>query len=317
MRLSGLLQSSVVEMKSAASVMIAASGYESRASAVAALVGDAIGRRYAMCFEEHRDLPQRRANDQTLREFGYEFVESAGNSPAAIEHLVERLLSTLAPDRRAIAIDISSMTRVWYGAFVRSLRKHRLEAPVSTYFLYVPAKFAERPREAPANEAVAPVQGFASLAPPNLPIGLLLGAGYEPERALGLQELLDPRVTAVMLPRFGPADPYFDHVMRSNADILARTSPEWVFVYPLGEPVATFRMLESICSGLERSCRVVLASLGPKLFGLECFLLASKDPQLSVWRVTSGARGEPRDQVPDLNRVTVCRAIWEGGERDS
>lgn len=306
-------QAPISEVLNEATLLVSASGYETRARAFARIAARRIPRRVAICFEEQRDILERRNNDMVFRDYGYEMIDSPGSSPALIERLVQEALGAAGNRRASIAIDISSMTRTWYGAVVRICMACMSVEDLKTYFIYVPGKFQPPPLEAPPNEIVRPVEGFASLALPSLPAALVVGLGYEPERALGLQELLDPKLTVLMVPKFGLGDPFFKHVKRSNADILSRIPEQWIFVYPLDQPRASFRIMESVCSGLEPEFRIVLASLGPKLFGIACFLLAAKNPRISVWRVSSGSFHPARDILPDSGRAIALKAIWKGG----
>ena len=139
---------------------------------------------------------------------------------------------------------------------------------------------------------------------------MLFRSGYEKDRALGLQQLLDPFRTMLMVPQSDGLDRYYPAVLKSNQQILNRTAPEWIFPYSLTAPAATFSMLASVVDGLRESYRVVLASLGPKMFGLLCFLLATRFEDVSVWRVSSGVHGEPRDADADLDRMVVLSAVW-------
>ena len=162
------------------------------------------------------------------------------------------------------------------------------------------------------NEFVAPVYGFASLATPDLPVAAIMGLGYEKERALGVQQLLDPQQTMLLVPRSSERDPFYAEVLHSNRDILSRTPQESVFEYSLSDPAATFARLASVVAGLRETYRVVLISLGPKILGLLCFLLATRFPDVSVWRVSSGVHGRPRDAFADLGRVVVMSTMWGG-----
>jgi hypothetical protein len=241
---------------------------------------------------------------------GFDLETVGGNESNIVQAVVSSIAQPAFSSAKALAFDISSMTRAWHGAIVRELWATETDRDIETFFAYVPAKF-KRPllRSAP-NEFVAPVNGFAALRTPDLPVSAVIGLGYEKERALGLQQLLDPGQTMLMVPRSGSRDPYYPDVRKNNRGILHRTPPEWVFEYSLAEPAATFSVLASIVSGLRESHRVVLASLGPKVFGLLCFLLATRFSDVSVWRVSSGVHGRPRDALADLARLVVFRAVW-------
>jgi hypothetical protein len=74
--------------------------------------------------------------------------------------------------------------------------------------------------------------------------------------------------------------------------------PDFCFSYPIADCVTTYKLLESACRGLLREWRVVLCSLGPKPFGLICFLLAAYYQNISIWRVSAGEREQAIDHTP-------------------
>ena len=290
---------------------MAACGYEHRSPQISGLVTGA-PRRIAMCFNEWPDALARKQNERVLKERGFAPVYLSGNDSLAAEQIVSEVATPVFVSGQAVAFDISSMTRAWHGAIVRQLWAMDVSRNVEVFFAYVPAQFKRPPLRAAPNEFVAPVQGFASLATPDLPVAAVIGLGYEKERALGLQQLLDPQVTTLFTPDSGNGDPFYAEVLRSNRDILSRTPKESIFRYSVLEPAATFSMLASVVAGLRERYRVVLVSLGPKIFGILCFLLASRFNDVSVWRVSSGIHGYPRDAVADMNRVVVLSTAWGG-----
>jgi hypothetical protein len=303
-----LLDSSIDEMNAKTRFFVGACGYETRSTALLDRLSNTISLRYTVAFQEHPQSLARPQNEQKYRRHGFEFRTDQGGSTAQIESVVSMGLDESRKENWALAFDVSSMTRAWHGAIVRRLMEQDEDREIETFFIYVPGKYSPPPRQNAPNEVVGPVNGFASLSPPDLPIALLMSLGYERERALGFMEILDPGRTVLMLARMHPN--YYESVLRNNQEIIERTSPQWKFEYPLREPSATFRILESICGGLECSYRVVLASLGPKIFGILCFLLAAKNRAISVWRMSSGIHNRPRDVAPDTKNVVVLKAIW-------
>ena len=314
MHLKSLRESTLGELSDRCSAFVAACGYEHRSVEITRLVRGP-ERRVALCFNEWPEAIARVDNQREFVERGFDLEVVGGNDANKVQEIVSRVAQSPSPSGKAVAFDISSMTRAWHGAIVRELRTMEADSDVETFFAYVPAKFRKPPAHSSPNEFVGPVHGFAALSTPDLPISAVIGLGYERERALGLQQLLDPERTVLMVPRGGDQDPYYPQVRNSNRHILTRTQRDWVFEYSLAEPAATFATLSSIVSGLRDSYRVVLASLGPKVFGLLCFLLATRFSDVSVWRVSSGIHGEPRDAHADLDRVVVISAVWGPGPR--
>jgi len=222
------------------------------------------GQKVALCFKEWSEALSRPENQRDFVERGFDLHVVGSNESSRVQELVATIArSTVSPKKNALAFDISAMTRAWHGAIVRELRTIELEGELETFFTYVPAKFKMPPLRSLPNEFVEPVDGFASLTTPDLPVAVIIGLGYERERALGLQQLLDPERTMLMLPKSGETDRYYPEVLRSNRNILNRTPPEWIFEYSLSQPAAVFAMLASVVAGLRECYRVVLASLGP------------------------------------------------------
>src|ERR1022692_1407763 len=191
MRLKSVRDSSIAEMNDRSGVFVAACGYESRSSAISRVV---VGpkRKVALCFAEWPAALARQDNYREMSGRGFETPIVGGNDPHSIQAVVSDVACPAFASRKAIAFDISSMTRAWHGAIVRELRSIETGHDVETFFAYVPAKFKKPPTRLAANQFVAPVDGFAALGTPDYPVAAVIGLGYEKDRALGLQQLLDP-----------------------------------------------------------------------------------------------------------------------------
>ena len=310
-----IVESSVDELNKRSRVVVAACGYEQRSSAFLANIAESVTNRFGLAFKEGLDVLQRPENDRKFQESKFTSVLCSGNESHEVRDVIEQGLAMARKVGGAQTFDISSMTRAWHGAIVHTLMAQSSEEDIETYFVYVPRQYNRPPKETFSNEIVGPVQGFAGLTPPDLPIALLLSLGYEREKALGLMEILDPGRTVLLIadssknkPHF--SDPFFSGVIRNNREILKKVSERWIFSYPLSQPASTFRMLESICGGLGLFHRIVMAPMGPKLFALLCFLLAAKQPDVSVWRMSSGIHAKPEDALHDLARITTLKVIW-------
>jgi hypothetical protein len=197
------------------------------------------------------------------------------------------------------------MTRAWYGGILRALAASNRSESLYTVFVYVPAAFQPPSPEYPANEVVAPVRGFSGLTLPNLPTALVLGLGYDPGRAISITNELDPGIVLTF-----KASPASDHryeaeTERIHRDYLDSIPQEQQFSYPLTDVLTTFHLVEGVCTGLARDWRVVLASFGPKIFSLTCFILAAKHPELSVWRVSAGTKEASVDRKPGRSVIAL------------
>ena len=296
--------SDLIEQK--VDLAICASGYESRSSHLAGKLGKIDCRRVAFGFKENKDAPVRKDNDKKFEEKGFGIIKDIPGkaSDDVAEHL-QRLLYELNLDCCRILIDISSMTRSWYGGIVRALRAETRLSQITADFVYTPAVFYKASANYPPNEIVAPVRGFSSLSFANKPTLLVLGLGWDEKRAIGLIEELDPK-EVVIFHTLPSSDKRFNKaVIKANKDILNSLPQNNIYGYPINDTIATFNIMESVISGLIRDYNVVLASLGPKIFGLCCFLLATKYPEISVWRVSAGSKEPVVDHKPSRNKIIL------------
>ena len=186
MPLKQMFDSSLDEMNSRASAFVGACGYETRSSAIAGLLAPRVTMRRAIAFRERADALSRKENDEIFRKNGFELETCEGGDANAVSSVLDSALSSIAEKQGAIAFDISSMTRDWHGAIVRTLIRESYSRSFEAFFLYVPGQFQPPSPDVSYNEIVRPIDGFASLASPNLPTALVIGLGYDPERALGL-----------------------------------------------------------------------------------------------------------------------------------
>ncbi|MEW6444232.1 MAG: hypothetical protein AB1640_25080 [bacterium] len=289
--------------------IVVASGYESRARAFAqglkgvARRGGSI--KCAWGFEEYIDNPVRRKNDCALTRMGYKISVISGSDGDPPEKWISNLLSENEDRPLSLAVDISSMTRTWYGGIVKALSRTRRRFPVRSVFAYIPALWSGRQVPAPPNEVVGPVSGYASHALPNKPTALVVGLGGDHGRALGLNDYLDPETTACFFSDPGADRRYTRDVLGANRDLIASIRNEYLYQYDLFDAFGTYKTLESVCQGLSREYRVVLASLGPKIFGLYCFLIHTNFPEVSVWRVSPATRLQPVDHKPAKQAILL------------
>lgn len=96
---------------------------------------------------------------------------------------------------------------------------------------------------------------------------------------------------------------------KANEDLLDELISSNIFNYTMYDSVATFSLVESICTGLLKKYRVVLTSMGPKILSLCCFLVAVRHPEMSVWRVSPGAHGDVIDRNPS-DTMVILETDW-------
>lgn len=294
-------------------LVLTASGYESRARFVAESISDEGSlscTRLVLSFEEHEKECARPENDAVFNRLGYKSYLCHGSSDADVNQVVSESFEKLGNIREPrVLVDISSMTRAWYGAIVRCLIGLHREGKLLVHFAYTFSEFILPSNDYPPNRVVGPVAGFTGNTLPTKPTALVLGLGHDIDRAIGLKDHLDPQMTILFYAE--PAsDPRFVSSVREVNEVLFReVRDEWVFPYPIRDASAGFRTLESLSNGLNHDWRVVLCSLGPKIFGLYCFLVASINSEISIWRVSADCHEVPYDRK-SAGTPLLIRTEW-------
>jgi hypothetical protein len=285
-------------------LIIAASGYEQRATHIPETLRlPKKCRRFALGFNDRPAL-SRSSNDRTMKRLGYDLIPADGSSTYELwEMLTEAVASN--KERLNIIVDYSSMTRIWYATIINFFRNLELyKGVVTIHFTYSLSTYSE-PKKPGPNVFMGPIPGYCQLDLPNRETALVIGLGYERDRALGLAEYVDPAVTYAIYadPALDPAFPV--KVRRNNRLLLYRIGEKRTLVHPMADLETTDALLCSLCMGLKERYRVILAPLGPKPFSLLCLLLGSRYPYFDVWRVSAGEQDAPSQRIA-IGETLVC-----------
>ena len=136
MRITGLRDSSFNDLNSRSSSFIAACGFEERSSSLAARIAPSVDNRIALCFTEITEAFSRKKNQTIFRDAGFSFQDVSGNDSLTVSQLTLKWVLSTKP-HRALAIDVSSMTRAWHGAIIRTLSSANIDRDIEVFFTYV------------------------------------------------------------------------------------------------------------------------------------------------------------------------------------
>lgn len=279
-------------------IFIAAVGYELRSRYIAENFLPNAKSKVATAFIDNRILNFKK---------NYEFYSKAGfkildHSNIQFNEWIKSYASDLKirkDDSFHLLVDISSMTRHRIAAIVAALRSYQREFSVVVDFVYALAAFTgPLTPSAPIIKAGPVTKDFAGWSvDPDMPNSLIIGLGYE-DVATGAVEYIEPGDLWLMIPTGGDKR-YILEIEKANKELLNVVSKQQIFEYNILRPFELFTSLESLCVGAMRFSRPVIVPFGPKIFTL-CSLLISSiyDPNISVWRITSGKYGQPSDRIP-------------------
>lgn len=291
--------------------IIAASGYESRASYLTSKLDLNYESTKTVFGFSSRKILSRSKNDATFKKLGFNQVACSGDSEREITHEMDVFFKSWRRKKLKILLDYSSMTRTWYATVIHYIWNLPKSVDlIDLYLSYTPSSFFP-PLEARQIDCMGALQGFSGLNLPDRPTALVMGLGYEPQRAIGLNDYLEASHTYAFY-----ADPALDNrfvsaVIKNNKILLNRLGKERIIRYPFANLRRTAALLSSLCMGLSKNYRLILAPLGPKPFSLLCLLLYLKFPkQFGVWRVSASSHGNTYDREPK-DKPIICKATFK------
>lgn len=286
---------------------IVACGYESRARAFAEAYDFSGAKRIALTFEEGRVLAFEE-NSQVLHEKGFSLVNLADEQVRDwLSEMVSHLdLPPAAPEVR-VFVDISSQSRTRLASIIEALAHAGNERVVRAYFGYSLAAYVAPPKGRAPNVHIGPVSPYFAgwTVDPDLPLSLVIGLGYEPDRALGAVEYLEPSTMWALVPQSSVRQ--YDRSLRSaNRPLLRQVGSSRLLEYDVQDPNATFAVLISLVAHLSRHSSVLLLPSGPKVLVLLSLLIGCLRRDVAVWRVSAGVEEPPVDRQASGHRLVIA-----------
>ena len=209
-------------------------------------------------------------------------------SPESIGEHIRTWLAGERNEPRSVLIDISCMSRPLmaqvFAALTHSSRKHTLIVTVA----YSIAAYTPPPQHLPPNEDISPVsEAFAGWpSDPAATTTLIMGVGYEQDKAQGALEYFDPSDCWLFVPK-SPITQYDDAVSQNNAHLIESVRRQHrVFDYSILDPANTFGMIVSVVSSMVGRSNPVILPFGPKIFFALSLIVASIYREVGVWHLT-------------------------------
>lgn len=186
-----------------------------------------------------------------------------------------------------IVLDISCLPRAIMADILHLISSTESKFQIEVIVLYSLAEFTPPSTSSFANESIEPVhKNFAGWSSPETkPTSLILGLGYEPNKAEGASEYFEPSDQWIFIPS-SPIPEFLGQVHSNNANLIKKTDEDRTIEYNVADPEITYGQIELVISSLARKSNPVLLPFGPKIFFFLCLVQCLTHPELGVWRVT-------------------------------
>ncbi len=247
---------------------------------------------------------------QSVKEFVLPLADIGGLNSALV--VIDDFKSYLDKqyENVRIVIDISCMPREMMAGLL-AVVDFCSELSIELVVVYCLAGFTPPSQEAVINEEIEPVhKRFAGWSSPDTkPTSLILGLGYEPDRAEGASEFFEPSDQWVFVPK-SPVLEFFNVVSDNNKDLLREVGGRHVIEYNVLDPALTFAQLEMVVGLLLDKTNPVLLPFGPKIFFFLCLIQCLYHPQLGVWHFSNKNNYVASHEVEASGDIAAIRCLF-------
>lgn len=284
-------------------IIICASGYESRATHFLSKLTPAQltnAKRITFAFTD-RHVHAREQNDKILKENGFTFFLVNSSRIDAYTETYHTLFKTIIKKKVNVFLDYSCMTSVLYASMVKYFKDFSNQFDeVSIFFSYTQALYCE-PQKSASIFYNGPIPLFDPIQSTDKKIALIIGLGYEEDKALGLYEYFQNDNQDIYLFVTGKSSGEFYHkAVKNNNKLINIVDPENLLMYDLANIPHLLSTIDALVNYLiNTDYRVVLAPIGPKVFTLCTMLVNLLHREVTIYRLSDGDLGEPVDRIAD------------------
>lgn len=218
------------------------------------------------------------------------------NNHLEIENILNREMEDCQKDEFTIVVDYSCMTKSWYYIIMLYLaNKEFVFHKIKCFFSYTPSKFSEALPPKP-NSDISPLPGKI-IIPNNRPRALIVGLGYEENKAQGIIDQIDP--AKVFLLYSNPSlDSQFTEAIESNNENVINDFKETTYTYNFSSLIDIENKLKAIYYKYSNDFNIIISPIGPKPFTFVSMILSIIFPDIEIWRIGSGEDINPYPREP-------------------
>lgn len=232
------------------------------------------------------------------------------NNHNQISDLLDAELNNNIKKTFNLFVDYSCMTKSWYYLIILYLANNDLSIKnITVYFSYTPSVFS-KPLDPKPNTDISPLPG-KYVIPNNKPKALIVGLGYEENKAQGIIDQLDPAITYLFYS--DPAlDESFVKAIEENNDSILDEFKYNTIKFPFNDLLFIEKELTTLYFLLKEKYNIIIAPLGPKPFTYVSMMMSVLFQDIEIWRVGSGEDINPYPRIPFVeNNFIISKVIFE------
>lgn len=261
-------------------------GYESRSISAFKKYKAHSKSNVAVGYDTHTDCLYYQSN-KTEFSGNCEVVLEEGNTKTFLK-VQEFIESKVYETPITCLIDITVMSRHRLATLICLLIDNLPQESTITV-VYSLSSFVEPPQGVSPIRVVGEIteQLSGNLGNLSLPSSLVIGLGYEKDKALGVYNYLDSTYTFLFVPK-SIEEKFEEEVIKNNESLFRSTPKGNIFYYDVAAPYSTYLDLKSLLLDISDFSRPLLMPLGPKILSALSVIIGRElQPELPVWRASS------------------------------
>ncbi len=297
--------------KSDIDYLICATGYEQRASYLADYFrSKRIKRKICLAFSDRKVL-SRNENDYFFKKNEFDIIDISKiktDDNIKIEDYAKKFGEIFMSEKRdkiSILFDYSSMNTLMYASIIKYFKDYNSYINnLSLYFSYTQAQYPE-PKQIKSLKFNHPIPIFDPIQTTEKKIALIIGLGYEENKALGLYEYFqnDKKDIYLFITGDEKSNKYYCDVKRNNENLIKIVNPNNIIYYDIENISPLLSTLDVLTNYLlKKGYRVVITPTGPKVFSLAALFINLLHEDITIYRLSDGNRGEPIQKYRDKTK---------------
>ncbi|MFQ2287925.1 hypothetical protein [Aeromonas sp. s3] len=283
-------------------------GYESRATQAYIKQKELFKDIIVIGYNKHTDVFYYNQNKALYEHDALNICE--GDDIDVFNFCKNKVISLVGNSPINVFVDITVMSRHRLATIILMLIKE-LPNKSKITISYSPSEFI------PPSEQTSPIKIIddishylgSYLGDLSLPTSLILGLGYEKDKALGLCNYLDVQHTFLFSPKSSEIR-FEEYVYKNNQFLIESIGNNRVFYYSVESPYTTYLDLKHMVLSLSDYSRPLLIPLGPKILSAISVIIGYElSPKLPVWRASSEHNETPQDRPPSGNQILLSLEI--------
>jgi hypothetical protein len=288
-------------------LIITSTGFENRGSYLIESFNFNSKKNISLGFKENKVLSKEH-NDEIFKNNSFDIIEVDDNSHEGILKIIDENISCIKKKNINILVDISTMSSLMYASILKYFNKCNEYDEVNIYFSYTQAIFS-KPTSKKSLKFNNPINILNNIESTDKKIALIIGLGYDKDKALGLYEYFQSDLNDMFL--FITSNNEYSEDVKSNNDELIKAIDENNIIYYDIENIPYLTSnLNSLVNFLSNmNYRIAIVPTGPKVFSLVSLIVSMYNSNVSVYRSSSGESSEISDKFPDKNKEVIITQV--------